>query len=219
MIEGSGKREEARGRSHSLFPLPNSLIPHPSSSHTIPISRPRANLRLFVAAYPPPEVARELIDALRDLELPPHRLVPVDQVHLTLQFIGDVPQERLAPTIETVQRVSAGLSVFELALIRLIALPQRPPARLVAAESDRPATLLELKRRLASRLAHGPRRRSDDRFRPHFTLCRLKAPAAIRDLDAPPGLPSFVVRRVVLMRSTLAPDGARHHEVATCDLE
>ncbi|MHC4416506.1 MAG: RNA 2',3'-cyclic phosphodiesterase [Planctomycetota bacterium] len=182
------------------------------------MAHPRANLRLFVAVYPPVELARDLVDALAPIELPTHRTVSSDQVHLTLQFIGDTPEARLASTIEAVQRAAAGLPSFELVPQRLITLPRRGRPRLVAAETDRPPTLFELQRRLATRLARQARRDPGDRFRPHLTLCRFRAPAAIPGIDEPLDLPSFPVRRIVLMRSTLAPDGARHHEVAACPL-
>ena len=99
------------------------------------------NLRLFVAAYPPAEIATAMVAALDDVDLPPHRLVPVEKVHLTLQFIGDTPPQKLDGVIETVQRATAGMPTFELTILRLMTLPPRRP-RLVAAEADRPAALV-----------------------------------------------------------------------------
>ncbi len=182
------------------------------------MGRTRANLRLFVAVYPPPEIARALLGTLGGLQLPPHRLVRSDQVHLTLHFIGDTLVTGLEAAIETVQRAAGGLPPFELVPRRVISLPQRGRARLVAAETDSPPTLIELQRRLATRRARQPRRTPSDRFRPHLTLCRFKAPAVIRAVDLSIAVPSFAVPRIVLMRSTLASGGAQHDEVASCPL-
>lgn len=175
------------------------------------------NLRLFVAVYPPAECAAALVRLLDHVELPAHRLVPVEQVHLTLQFIGDTPPQKLEAVIETVQRATGGLGAFELTFLRLMTLPPRRP-RLVAAETDAPAALLELHRRLVTRLAHAARRNPADRFRPHLTLCRFRAPSRMASLDHPLELEPFSVGRIVLMRSTLTSEGAQHREAASIPL-
>lgn len=178
-----------------------------------------STLRLFVAAHPPPEVACALLESLSRLELPAHRAVPAAQIHLTSQFIGDTPAKRLPEVVESVERSCAGLEAFALTPLRLIALPQTGPARLVAAETDAPAALLELHRRLAHRLAKNARERPGDKFLPHLTLCRFTTAGA-----APAGLPSplevgpFPVRHVTLLRSVLLRDGAEHRPVARFDL-
>lgn len=179
--------------------------------------RPRP-LRLFVGAYPPPEVVERLHAALPRDELPAHRLVPAEQVHLTLQFIGDCPPGRsLDDVVESVRRSASGLAAFRLTPRRLITLPTRGPVRLVAAETDAPPPLLELKRRLVTRLAQ-PGAKERRGFRPHLTLLRFARPARAERLDcvlADETL-SFEVDRVVLVRSTLHAGGARHahlHEV------
>ena len=180
------------------------------------------SLRLFVAAYPPRDTAGVLLETLRRLDLPEHRLVGAEQVHLTLQFIGDTPATQLDATIETVRHATGGIEAFELTPRRLVALPGRGPARLVAAEADSPAALLELHRRLVTRLAHRVRR-DRKRFRPHLTLLRFRSPSAAADVDAPldagTGELTFRVDRVRVMRSTLRPEGAFHEEVAEVGLE
>lgn len=80
------------------------------------MARSTKDLRLFIAIYPPKEIARELLEWLGAFDLPPHRLTPIDQVHLTLQFIGDVTPGRLKETIESVERSAAGLDAFEMQL-------------------------------------------------------------------------------------------------------
>ncbi len=176
------------------------------------------NLRLFVAIYPPARIASSLSRSLGELVLPEHRRVPVEQIHLTLLFIGDTPPRQLDAVGESVRRASAGLGSFELGPLRLVTLPSGGRARLVAAETDAPATLLELQRRLATRLARAPRRDGGG-FRPHLTLCRFRTPSRAAALEQPLSMPAFGVDRIVLMRSTLTPQGARHQEVIACPLE
>jgi 2'-5' RNA ligase len=183
------------------------------------MARPTANLRLFAAIYPPADVAAALLAAATKLELPEHRLTPVEQVHLTVQFIGDTPSRELDDTLESLQSAASGLSAFSLTWQRLITLPQRGAARLVAAETDQPSTLMELHRRLVTRLARNVRARSLERFRPHMTLCRFTAPVKGVRFDQPLLLNAFQVNRIIMMRSTLGPAGAKHHEVGSATLD
>lgn len=177
-------------------------------------SRPSRNLRLFVAVYPPPEIAAALLVALENLgDLPAHRPVERDHIHMTLHFVGDTPASRVEAVAETVRRAAGGRQPFELTPQQLITLPRRPPARLVAAETDRPAGLMELQRRLVTRLARNPRQRTGDRFRPHLTLCRFRSPARLRAIERPIAVPSFNVEAIALVHSTLRPEGARHRTV------
>ena len=182
------------------------------------MSRPRTNLRLFVAIYPSLDISRQLLSALQSHDLPVHRTVPPQQVHITLHFIGDTPTKQLDTTIESVQRATTGISELDLTVQRLITLPQRGPSRLIAAETDRPPELLEIQRRLVTRLARSPRRDVTDQFRPHLTLCRFKKPTRGIELENPLDFRSFLVDKVALMKSTLRSDGAQHHEIMSCTL-
>jgi 2'-5' RNA ligase len=183
------------------------------------MSRPESNLRLFVAAYPPEDAARSMLRLLRKADLPDHRATPLEQVHLTIQFIGDTPAKDLERVIESVERSASGLRRFDLAPEHLVSLPQRGPARLVALETDAPAPLRELHRRLVTRLANAVRSKLDERFLPHFTLCRFRRPRMMEPIRQALELEPFAVPRIVLMRSVLGPQGAVHHEVARFELE
>ena len=74
------------------------------------------------------------------------------------------------------------------------------------------AGLMELQRRLVTRLARNPRKDAGDRFRPHLTLCRFRAATRIPPLATPLDMPSFPVATIALVRSTLLGPGGAHHE-------
>jgi 2'-5' RNA ligase len=176
-------------------------------------------LRLFVAVYPAAESTQAMLAALRRLALAPHREVPAEQVHMTLQFIGERSKRELDHVTESVERSCSGIASFSLAPSQLIMLPERGLPRLVAAETDAPAALLEIQRRLAHRLAKEPRKNTADRFRPHLTLCRFAHGERAQRVSAPLEIPAFPVSRVSLMRSILKSSGAEHAEVAAFSLE
>ena len=178
-------------------------------------------LRLFVSIDPPPDHAAALLGALDAIEhLPQHRPTPPEHVHLTLQFIGDRAERELDETIESVRRSAAGIGPFTLRAVRLITLPERAPARLIAAETDAPAPLLELQRRLAHRLARRTRKHTADRFTPHLTLARLRGEAPDLRIDTPLAEPlAFEVQEIILKRSVLHTEGAEHRQIERVRLE
>lgn len=180
---------------------------------------PPEPVRLFVAIYPPLALAREMVARAAGMDLPRNRITPAEQVHLTLQFIGEREPGEVPSVIESVRRSAAGLAGFTLETIRLMTLPHRGAARLVAAEFSSPAALLEIQRRLALRLARHPRERAGDRFTPHMTLLRFGSAAPGVRVDVPLVLPTFEVHQVALMESWLRPDRAVHGEVARVELD
>lgn len=179
------------------------------------------DLRLFVAIYPPEGGkpghvgARDWLRAVRTLDPPlaAHRPTPPEQVHLTLQFIGDTSAADLVRAVESVERAASGIQAFQLKPVRFMTLPPRGRPRLVALETDAPAPLLELQRRLAHRFARNPRQKPGDRFTPHLTLCRFTHDARPKDVDIPVDDPPFAVDRIVLVRSVLRSQGAEHRPV------
>ena len=177
------------------------------------MARPSAHQRLFVAAYPPPSMVHAWRDALDRCDLPAHRATPIEQVHLTLHFIGDTPVRVLDETIESVRRSGKGLARFDLTPARFITLPERGRKRLIAVETDAHPTLMEIHTRLVRRLARAPRSKPSRAFRPHLTMLRFQPPVRIDELPDLPDCGSFSVDQLLLMRSTLKPTGAEHRVV------
>ena len=136
---------------------------------------------------------------------------------LTLHFVGETHGREVDGVIESVERSAAGVGAFDLAATRLITLPERGTARLVALETDAPPGLLEIHRRLIRRLARRPR--DHERFLPHFTLCRFANDARPTKLDRPVSIPALPIDEVRLVRSVLRPGGAEHRPLAKFPLE
>jgi len=154
------------------------------------------------------------------------QFVAPEQVHLTLHFLGNVSARDLPETIESIDRAKKGLHAFALAPGEIIALPQsarRQRPRLIAIETDAPADLLELQRRLAQRFARPAREKPGDRFLPHITLARfrwsgggepLEHPAWKGPIERPPTPSPFDVSEFHLVKSVLGFDGAVHQTIA-----
>jgi len=185
-------------------------------------SRSRKKLRLFVAAYPSPDVADAWLALVSDLGLPDHRLTPADQIHLTLQFIGDVDRRDLAATMESAERAAAACPAIELTPNRLLSLPEpnrhgRVDTRLVTIAAPAVSSLTTLHERLSQRLVRRPRRR--EKLLPHWTLLRFRSPIPGLLIDQPIDPQSLLIDRISLMQSQLRPSGAVHHELREFVLE
>lgn len=170
-------------------------------------------LRLFVAVYPGDDAARAMIGALPEW-CAAHRVTPVDQVHMTLFFIGDTHPRDVDGVRESVRRSCSGLAAFDLTPARLALLPERDEPRLAAVMTDAPPALMELQRRLVQRLVRRAGTAKDNRFVPHITLCRFRErvpvhPGVLETMSA--GWPAaFRVESVSLVQSVLKREGPVH---------
>lgn len=200
---------------------------------------PGAPWRLFVAVPLPGPVVRLLGDLIADLRQEdwPVRWSSPDTAHITLQFIGEVPAERaellrlaLPPTVAAhpvFNLRTADLGVFpNLRRPRVLWLGLHGPThRLVTLQT----AVTELLKELEFPLDPKP-------FHPHITLGRVRdthntptrhLPEAIRrrfDEEAAQGGATVEkaipvpVDEVILMRSILSREGARHEPIVRCPL-
>lgn len=177
-----------------------------------------AILRLFVAAYPHPELAAELDLHLRACPHAPGRNVPAEQIHLTLQFIGDRAERELPATIESVERACAGLADLSVEMDRVT--PWPPDRRtMIVARGAASAGVLELHRRLAHRLSRDSRREPPDRFEAHLTLRRLQPGHSLEPFERTFGPVTMAIREVHLVKSVLRPSGAVHEAVRVVSID
>ena len=73
-------------------------------------------MRLFVAATLPDSLASRLADAAGSLAGPELRVVPAEDLHLTVHFLGEVEPERVAGLAGAVRTVCATADPFRLEL-------------------------------------------------------------------------------------------------------
>jgi RNA 2',3'-cyclic 3'-phosphodiesterase len=154
--------------------------------------------RLFVAADLPGEVR----SALAALSVPGRR-VPVESLHITLCFLGEVDEAEI-PAISSAldsRRLSASIT---LAVGEVLWLPPRRPRVCAVRLIDVGGALGALQASLSDRLSEGgwydPERRP---FLPHVTVARLgrEEPRQPPAVGAPGGLEPFTVPSVTLYRS------------------
>ena len=183
-------------------------------------------MRVFVAIPLPDEIRRRIAAFQRDwqsgLNEHPVRWTPVEQIHLTLWFLGNVP-EATVPELETaLRRACEGVAGFELVAGGSGCFPDaRKPRVLWVGLSGALPALADLQAKIAC--ATSAWGEMDERkFHPHLTIGRVKqAPAPnLREISqraermACGELGRWRVGEVLLMRSELSPAGAIHTKLA-----
>lgn len=127
-------------------------------------------MRAFVAIPVPEAAVPGLSDVQGALEV--GRLVPPENWHLTLAFLGDVPGAMLEHLDEALRGLD--IAPFDMRVRGVDILGGRRPALMFAAvERSEPLTRLRDKVRAAVRGAGVDLPR--ERFRPHVTLARFRA--------------------------------------------
>ena len=177
-------------------------------------------MRAFLAIPMPEDVAGALIRL--QSTIPFGRPVPEDNLHLTLAFLDDAPEQALVDLHELMSALRAPAVEIRFTALDTFTEGERG---LIFAAVDRTDALQALHDRIAGLCrAAGldlPRRR----FRPHVTLTRAnrRPDGTARDrlaasLGPVPGLPGFTARAVTLYQSTLTPRGAIHDPIAVYPL-
>ena len=126
------------------------------------------------------EDTKNLSDLHRDLMNVGQGLKPVDldQVHVTLKFLGDVAED-LVPKIQSAMESAVeGISPFQYRLRGAGSFPPRGPAKVIWVGMEDAEPMSRIAERLEEGLEPLGFAREDRPFRPHVTLARVKAPSA-----------------------------------------
>jgi 2'-5' RNA ligase len=171
-------------------------------------------VRLFFAVEIPPDVQAAL-GRLRGAEGGDYRWVDPSLLHVTLAFLGEQPEERLAE----LQAIGAGAAsgsrsgVLKLGEAGSFGARTAPRVLWIGLAGDLSA-VHDLQTRLASGLRQAglPTEEEDRAFRPHITLARRRATARAGKPEGwpPARTPSpntFTMEHLTLFQSRLSPRG------------
>lgn len=176
--------------------------------------------RCFIAAPVDAEcrtALEEIQQKLRQSEAIPGRPIPLDNLHLTLAFLGALDAGQRARVSCLLAGTVTASRATDQPLDRIGAFPG-PASRLIALEGGPDPVLAALRRRLLNELAAtGLPAVSEDRpFRPHVSLMRLKRPLTTPPLtEAQLTLP---VRELVFYESVVDTGGVRYQRLAAFEL-
>lgn len=144
------------------------------------------------------------------------RIVPPQNIHLTLAFLGEREagevDEILGAMTLAAQQAPTG-TIDGLSTGTPLLLPKRRPRVLAVAIEDPDRELAVLASTLAGTLAEAIGHGDARAFRPHLTLARIGRDGSAPERLSPPPQQSFGVGEILLMRSFLEPSGARYEEL------
>jgi 2'-5' RNA ligase len=178
--------------------------------------------RLFVAIELPPDVKERLV-ALQT-HIPTARWVNPEQMHLTLRFLGDVPENRVESVksaLETVQ--SPG---FDLALRGVGRFPpqnKKAPRVLWVGIPSQPL-VMDLQEKIENELRLAGFPPDNKAFHPHITLARLKVQKPVKQVSdfltaqARFRVSPFSITRFILVKSVLSAQGPTYTNEAIYNL-
>lgn len=136
-------------------------------------------VRAFVAVWPSPEIASLLGSVVAEFRkgLPGYRWVEPQNLHITLEFLGNVRRSGVAPIAEVLDEIASKVVPFELALGRPGTFGSREKARVLWVDVSDPEQKLS---RLARNVVEGLQPLGffpDKDFVAHLTLARKKTGA------------------------------------------
>ncbi len=184
-------------------------------------------MRLFIAIEIPDDVKKLMAEAQAKLKGPAVDAgwTRPEGIHLTLKFLGEVPELRAPEIVTALSGAIKGTAGFRIDIAGAGAFPNPKNARVVwvgvSGETDKLAKLQVVVEDAMIGLGFP---REDRAFTPHLTLGRikyirsrnawLKALEEIKDIK----LPSFDVHAVSLMKSELKRSGAVYAELGRIEL-
>ena len=184
------------------------------------------SVRAFISLPVPAEIVRNIVRCQQQLARETGdtvRWTPEDQIHLTLQFLGNIPRAELLQIQERINRsadsLSARAGTFHLRAQGLGAFPSLRRPRIIWVGFAGDITALK---QLQSTIEIATARKEEREFHPHLTIGRIREgrrPKLNLDpwKDHPFG--EWQPRELLLMQSNLSPKGATHSVLATIRFE
>jgi 2'-5' RNA ligase len=185
-------------------------------------------VRLFLAINFESELRHSIHEAAQSLRdaAPALAWVPESRLHLTLKFLGEVPEERARLLVDTARRVTTDHREIAIELGGVGAFPNfRRPRVVWMGVSPEPKMEL-LHHDIESACAELGFEIEGRPFRPHLTLARVRTRVknvetlralarAARRIDF---LEETVITSVDLMKSERSPDGSRYTMLSSAPL-
>lgn len=174
-------------------------------------------IRLFIAVLLHPALQDGLTQTLRTVSRSdaPVKWLEPGNLHLTLCFLGDVPQARVAEVIERLGQVSREAAPFTMQVGGLGAFPNlKKPSVLFAPVTQGTEPLRSLASTISGSLKGVGAKQEDREFNAHVTLGRVKGFKGAKTVapklegKVPTLIGEMTVKSFALVQSRLEPSGA-----------
>lgn len=184
-------------------------------------------MRLFVAVDFPRDLRERMLEVTRPVRSKdlPLRWLGVDQLHLTLKFLGEVPRDDLSEARGILEEVASDYRPFDVGFREMGAFPTLRSPRVVWLGVEPVLELRSAKHDLEHAYARMGIERETRAFRPHVTVARVQGRSTTGTLRRLESLAREVtldeeyrVEEFHLVRSHLRPDGAEYETIHAAPL-
>jgi 2'-5' RNA ligase len=183
--------------------------------------------RIFIAVNMPHDIKKELGKYEEKWPEIPAKWTNKDNLHITLEFLGQINDEELADACAAVSEVAKRHKTFSINLNKVsYGPPKKMPPKMVWVEGENSKDLADLKNDLQETLLEKIRFRPDGKgFTPHITLARIsecefrkfeldEIPEVSEDLDF-----IFSVESIEVMESELKRGGPQYTIIESHELQ
>lgn len=193
-----------------------------NNGHGISARKQGAVQRIFFALTPPPALRDAVAELGARLAARPGgtavRWTPPGNYHITLCFLGNVANDKIAELEGCVAEALVGAEPFAFRLGAPRAFPSAARPRVVVLHPAPEAPLFDLAQRVRRGATQGGVRPGQGAFSAHLTLGRLRA-RRLPELEAPaPAAEAWRADCVTLLRSDLGESGPSYHALTTIPL-
>lgn len=173
-------------------------------------------MRVFIAVEFN-ELKNHFIELQNKVNKPSAKLKEVSTFHLTLKFLGEVPETNIEDIKEKLKKIKFGK--FELNLDDVGVFPNEDYIRIIWVGVNPKKEIIDLQQKIDSALDGSFEK--DKRFHPHITLARVKFiednPSfanSLKDIKADKNK-KLMINKFKLIKSTLTPKGPVYEDLET----
>lgn len=171
--------------------------------------------RLFVALRLPGDVVERLVAWQARLPDVDARLVPPENLHMTVAFLGARPGAQVEPIVRELHEAAAAAKPMEFDVRDYRETRSVGMVRFADRSLNADRFVQDVSARLARLGVYEPEGR---RWLPHVTVLRFRAPPRLRPKGPVPDLDSFSPSDAALYHSLLRPSGAQYSVIEAAAL-
>ncbi len=150
------------------------------------------------------------------------RATPSGQIHITLQFIGDVDSSKVDKIAKCVERATAGVGPFAVTASGAGAFPDRKRPSVAWIGASPQDLMSSIAARLGKELDAAGIDHDRKPFKSHITVGRCRGPADLEPFFSKYGsgtVSEFLCDSILVMQSELGPGGAKHRVLRKIELQ
>ena len=138
------------------------------------------------------------------------RWVSAENYHITVEFLGQIADERIAAVVEAADEAAARTAPFSVCLPAVSAFPRAASPRVLALLIEPDPILHGLRRDLARSLHSRGFAVEKRAFKPHLTVARIRGRGALEVALPPVDAIRFAIDTLVLYESRRTDEGTRY---------